>query len=134
MLTKGYIQGLLIQGQMGTIECMFGPDEMRALCAEVKAFAVGFDADVLTGEQAVMVLKAAALAQNMLASVKAEAARRVADTGVYRRDGHRSAAHQLASVSGSSVGAAKSELEAAERLKDLPATTAAQREGRLSPE
>src|SRR5439155_439877 len=65
---------------------------------------------------------------------KAEAARRVSETYVYRHGGHRSAAHHLAAVSGSSVGAAKAELQAAERLKALPATAAAQREGKLSPE
>src|SRR5438067_503215 len=113
---------------------MFGPDEMRTLHAEVKRFAAGFDADLLTGDQAEQVVRDASAAQNMLAAIKAEAARRVADTYVYRHGGHRSAAHHLAAVSGSSVGAAKAELEAAERLKALPATAAAQREGRLSTE
>src|SRR5437763_10529480 len=78
---------------------------MRTLHAEVKRFAAGFDADLLTGQQAAEIVKDAAAAQNMLAA-----------------------------VSGSSVGAAKAELEAAERLKALPATAAAQREGKLSPE
>src|SRR5438046_3126945 len=107
---------------------------MRKLHGEVKRFAAGFDADLLTGDQAEQVVKDAAAAQNMLAAVKAEAARRVSETYVYRHGGHRSAADHLAAMSGSSVGAAKAELQAAERLKALPATAAAQREGRLSPE
>src|SRR5947208_3457796 len=106
---------------------------MRRLHGEVKRFAAGFDADLLTGDQAAQIIEDAA-AQNMLAAVKAEAARRVSETYVYRHGGHRSAAHHLAAVSGSSVGAAKAELQAAERLKALPATAAAQREGKLSPE
>jgi len=119
---------------VATLERVFGPGEMRKIHGEVKRFAAGFDADALTGDQAAQVVKDAAAAQNMLAAVKAAAAQRVADTHVYRRGGHRTAAHHLAAVSGSSVGAAKSELEAAERLKALPATAVAQRAGTLSPE
>src|SRR5438874_4446567 len=117
-----------------TLERVFGHEEMRTIRETVKHFAAGFDADLLTGEQAATVLKDAAAAQNMLAAVKAAAAARVSDTFVYRHGGHRSAAHHLAAVSGSSVGAAKTELDAAERLKALPATAAAQRAGKLSPE
>src|SRR5439155_9632359 len=115
-------------------ERMFDRGEMGAIRDSVQRFAAAFDADPLTGDQAEQIVKDAAATQNMLAAVKAEAARRVSDTFVYRHGGHRSAAHHLAAVSGSSVGAAKTELEAAERLKALPATAAAQREGKLSPE
>src|SRR5438034_1732959 len=70
----------------------------------------------------------------MAASIKADAARRVAATSAHRRDGHRSAAHQLAHASGIGVGKAKQQLDTAERLKALPATAEAQRQGKLSPE
>src|SRR5688572_11883339 len=41
------INGLIPALALTTIERVFGPTEMRALCGEVKRFAAGFDADVL---------------------------------------------------------------------------------------
>lgn len=60
------------------------------------------------------------------------AARRVQDAVVWKRDGHRSAAHWLASTTGVSVGAAARSLDAARQLEDLPATAAAFKRGELS--
>src|SRR5437773_11201924 len=101
---------------------------------QLGSFSVRFDADLLDGAHALAVVGEAAAIENMAASIKAEAARRVAATHVYRHEGHRSAAHQLAQATGIGVGKAKQQLETAERLKALPATAVAQRQGRLSPE
>jgi len=68
----------------------------------------------------------------MAATVEALAAARVAETALWKRAGDRSAAHQLARSTGTSVGQAKDALDAARRLRDLPATEAAARRGELS--
>src|SRR2546423_14965977 len=101
---------------------MFGPDEMRTLHAEVKRFAAGFDADLLTGDQAEQVVRDAAAAQNMLAAIKVEAARRVADTYVYRHGGHPRPAPHLAAGSGSRRGGRQSPRGAARPAHSAPAT------------
>jgi Domain of unknown function (DUF222) len=64
--------------------------------------------------------------------VKARLAARVAETPIWQRQGHRSAAHWLAGQSGSSVAEAVAVLQTGERLKDLPAVTEAVVDGRLS--
>ena len=66
-------------------------------------------------------------------SAKTLLARRVADASTWQREGYRSAAEQLAAVSGSSVSAARSALETSQEVKALPATAAAMRAGQLSP-
>src|SRR6266516_6542877 len=59
-------------------------------------------------------------------------ARRVEDAVTWKRDGHRSAAHWLASTTGVSVGAAARSLQTARELEDLPETADAFRSGELS--
>ena len=60
------------------------------------------------------------------------AARRVEQAVVWKREGHRSAAHWLARTTGVSVGAAARSLQTARELEALPATAAAFRSGELS--
>ena len=60
------------------------------------------------------------------------AARRVQDAVSWKRDGHRSAAHWLASTTGVSVGAASRSLQTARDLEALPETAEAFRAGELS--
>jgi hypothetical protein len=66
------------------------------------------------------------------AAGKLMAARRVEDAVTWKRDGHRSGAHWLASATGVSVGAAMRSLETARRLEELPETADALRAGELS--
>jgi hypothetical protein len=63
------------------------------------------------------------------AAGKLMAARRVEDAVTWKRDGHRSGAHWLASATGVSVGAAMRSLETARRLEELPETADAFRGG-----
>src|SRR3954467_3975728 len=113
---------------------MFDCGELRGMRQQLADFASRFDADLLEGTAAVGIVSEAAAIENMAASIKAEAARRGAATHAHRRDGHRSAAHHLAHTSGIGVGKAKQQLETAERLKALPATAEAHRQGKLSPD
>ena len=70
--------------------------------------------------------------ERLAASAKTLLARRVADACTWQRAGYRSAAEQLACLSGTSVGTARSLIETSRQVVDLPATAAALREGVLS--
>src|SRR3954469_3033219 len=111
---------------------MFDCTELQEMRKRLVGFAGAFDAELLDGDAAGKVVKAVATMTNTLSSIKVRAALRLEQTQTFRRDGHPSAAHQLAHATGSSVGKAKSELEAAKRLEALPATAKALSEGTLS--
>lgn len=68
----------------------------------------------------------------MLATVQAEAAARVAESGSWRSEGDQSPAHQLARDTGTTVGAARAALQTGERLRDMPELADAARRGELS--
>ena len=59
-------------------------------------------------------------------------ARRVEDACAWKRNGFRSAAEQLAAMSGTSIRTAKNELETSKQVRTLPEIAAALRAGRLS--
>src|SRR3954470_15525426 len=111
---------------------MFDCTELRETRKRLVNFAAEFDAELLDGDAAGKVVKAVAAMTNTLSSIKVRAALRLEQTQTFRRDGHPSAAHQVAHTTGSSVGKAKSELEAGKRLEALPATAQAFSEGTLS--
>jgi Domain of unknown function (DUF222) len=97
------------------------------------AVAVGeLDPAVLSGPDAAGLVEVFAQAEKLCGAGKALAARRMADTAVWRTAGDRSAAHWLARRTGTSIGAAAATIETAERLDRLPATNDAFRAGRLS--
>jgi hypothetical protein len=75
----------------------------------------------------------AAAIEHMAATVKALAAARVAEAGRWRDDGQRSAAHELAAATGTSVADARDTLELGRRLGTQPNLAAAARGGELSP-
>src|SRR5436190_13330533 len=129
-----FIKGGLCRDALLLYERMFEHVELEEMRQRLADFASRFDADLLDGTTATAVMNDAVAIENMANSIKAEAARRVAATSAHRRDGHRSAAHQLAHASGIGVGKAKQQLDTAERLKGLPATAQAQRQGKMSPE
>src|ERR671910_1774011 len=103
--------------------------ELRSAMSE---YATRFDPARIPAHDAACVVEDAAAIKNMAATVKSLAAARVAETALWKRDGDRSAAHQLARKTGTTVGQAREALDAARRLQDLPATSAAARRGELS--
>jgi hypothetical protein len=70
--------------------------------------------------------------ERVCAAMKALMARRVEETGAWRTNGHRSAAHWVAEATGATVGSAARTLETARALDQLPDTEAAFRAGELS--
>ncbi len=101
--------------------------------AEVEEFAAAFDADSLVPSEAERLVRDAAAVEHMAATVKALAAARAAEGGSWRREGVKSAAHQLARQTGTSVGRAREALDTGVRLKELPALSGAARRGEVSP-
>jgi hypothetical protein len=87
----------------------------------------------LDGVQARQLFEEFARASRLADAGKALAARRVDETGSWAdAGGHRSIAHWMAAVSGTTVGAASATVEAAQQLDALPDTEAALRAGELS--
>jgi Domain of unknown function (DUF222) len=103
--------------------------ELRGAMSE---YATRFDPALVSASDAASVVEDAAAIKNMAATVEALAAARVAETELWKSDGDRSAAHQLARATGTSIVQARDALEAARRLQDLPTTAAAARRGELS--
>jgi hypothetical protein len=110
--------------------------EIRAAVEEVvsavDALARGVEPETVTASACLGLVGEIARAERQLAGVKARLAGRVAETPVWQRQGHRSAAHWLAGQSGSSVAEAVGVLQTAERIKELPAVIEAVVDGKLS--
>ena len=100
----------------------------------LSGYAAGFDAAVLSAAQAEQVVEEASRIEKIAANLKGLAAARLAEVGTWRAEGERSAAHQLARRTGTSVVQAASVIDTARRLGALPETAAAARRGELSAE
>jgi hypothetical protein len=107
-------------------------DVLPELRQSVSRYAAGFDAALLSGEQAQRALAEAAAIERMVGVVKAMAADRMAECRAWKGAGERSAASHLARSTGSSTSDAAQTLETGRRLKDLPVLDAAARAGELS--
>src|SRR5437764_2165043 len=94
--------------------------------------AAAFDPALIDMLDITRVVEDAAAIEKMAAAMKAQAAAKLADTELWRRDGDRSPAHHLARMTGTSVGSAGDTLETARRLAELPAVAEAARRGELS--
>jgi len=93
----------------------------------------GLDPDVLDGAAARRLVEEFAEVVRLGEAGKALAVRRVQATASWSQSGYfRDAATWLASVSGTSLGAARATLDTADRLTELPETEAALRAGHLS--
>ena len=103
--------------------------EVEAALREVVA---GLEPETLTADAAAGLVDTFATIEKLAGAGKALAARRVADSNLWRGAGERSAAHWLARRSGTSIGNAMATIETAARLGELPAVDAAVRAGELS--
>jgi Domain of unknown function (DUF222)/HNH endonuclease len=99
--------------------------ELEQISGELNPFA-------LDGPRAAELFNDAARAERLCNAIKARLARRVEETRVWRKSGHRSAAHWVAEATGATVGAAARTLETARALEQLPETEAAFRAGQFS--
>ena len=92
-----------------------------------------FDARVVSGEDAAVVVAEAAVIERAAATLKALAAARVADTSRGGPVAGRFGARELAKTSGTSLADAAKALDLAHKLSSLPETAAAARRGEISP-
>jgi len=92
-----------------------------------------FDPHTLTGEGAVELVRILAEAERSVIAAKTLSARRVEETNLHKRHGHRDAAQWLASETGEPKSEAAGLLAAARQMEKLPEIAEAFKAGRLSP-
>jgi len=85
-------------------------DRLSELREAMGLYALGIDADAISVADATRVLEEATVIKNMATTVAALAAARVATAEMWKKSGERSAAHDLAKKTGTSVGQAASAL------------------------
>jgi hypothetical protein len=101
---------------------------VRTLRRAVRVVAPGS----ISGDEAVALVDLLAEAERIVASGVARLTPRVMETGAFAKTGHACGADWLAAASGSSAGAARSRLAAAERAAAEPALARTLRDGQLS--
>jgi hypothetical protein len=105
---------------------------LAAATAEIEGVLCGLDPGCLSGSDAAGLVETFARIERLAAAGKTLAAGRVAEVGLWRAAGERSAAHWLARRSGTTVAAAAAAIDTAQHLQDLPAVAQAYRAGTLS--
>jgi hypothetical protein len=99
---------------------------------QLQRLVAGLDVDVLEPAFAEELVREFATIDHIAAAGKALAARRVAESGRWRRSGMPSEADWLALTTGDTVGNARAALATASRVEELEQTDAAFRRGELS--
>jgi len=94
--------------------------------------AAALDPEVLDTETATLLVERFARIERLAPAGKALAARRVANSGAWRKEGDRSAAHWGARTTKTSVGQAVGVLETASQVAQLSSTDEAFRAGKLT--
>jgi hypothetical protein len=105
---------------------------LAALVAELRSLLAELDPSQLPARDAAEVVAVCDLLSRVADAGKTLAAGRVAESSLWSRGGHRSAAHWMAKVCGVSVGDAVRMLELAETVAEAPATKDALVAGKLS--
>ena len=108
-------------------------DKIRRGTALLHEGLADFDPHLLTGEGAAELVRILAEAERAVVAAKTLSARRVEETSLHKRHGHRDAAHWLASETGEPASEAAGLLAAARQMEKLPEVAEAFKAGRLSP-
>jgi hypothetical protein len=110
--------------------------ERQVAAAEeaVRAAVASIDPDALPATEAVRLFERLDRIVRSATAGRTLLARRVEDSNVWRRKGHRSAAEHVAAVTGTSLGAAKGEVDTSKALRDLPRTRRKMVDGSISPQ
>jgi hypothetical protein len=106
---------------------------VRATEQSLRRLVGDLDPDAVPLCEAPELWKAFVAIERLAASAATLMARRVEETESWRKGGFRSAADQMVGESGTSISAAKTQLETSKRVKRLPRTASAMRKGKLSP-
>ena len=109
-------------------------NELHGLVERARVLVGSFDPDLLSGVEARAAVEAFVALEKYAAAGRLLAVGRLDETGAWFGDGtFRDLAAWLASISGTTVGAARGASDTARRLRALPASTDALRAGGLSP-
>jgi hypothetical protein len=106
--------------------------DVRTVERELRRWVGGLDPNAVPLPEVLELFEAYAAVARLGESAKTLLAGRVEEAHTWQRAGYRSAAEQLAAVSGSSVSAARNVLETSKQIEALPATADALRAGKLS--
>src|ERR1041384_3858926 len=98
----------------------------------IRSTVAGIEFEALAAHEAAQVVEECAEAERLLAAARVMAAATLEDKALWRREGFRSAAHWMASKTGTAVGPAIGLLQMANQLGDLPLLAEAFRGGLLS--
>lgn len=107
-------------------------DGLSEALEAIRRAASAIDHSRLTGEEASRLVLLFTEGERVCASARTLAARRVEQTKIWQREGHRSAAEWVAHKTGTTLGNAIGVLETGRRLEELPRTRQAFTEGRIS--
>ena len=107
-------------------------DRLRSAIATLERCARELQVECLEGADAAQLVDVVGRGERVCGAMKTLLARRVAETGVWRDDGSRTAAVWLSGQTGTTIGAAQQLLDTARALDELPATETALRSGELS--
>jgi hypothetical protein len=108
-------------------------ERLSRIVEELEGEATSLDVAALDAPLAVRATKLFGRIESIGAAGRGRTGRRIDETNAWQRAGHRSAAHAVAAMTGTSVGQATSSLQTAERLEHLGRTAEAFAKGRLSP-
>ncbi len=107
-------------------------DRLRSAITTLERCARELQVECLEGTDAAGLVEVVGRGERVCGAMKALLAKRVAETGVWRDDGARTASHWLAEQTGTTIGAAQQVIDTARALEELPATEEAFRSGHLS--
>jgi hypothetical protein len=105
---------------------------MASVSDALGSLVADLDPDTLVGSDAASLYADFAKLERLVTAAKTLLAPRIATSGLWETQGHRSPASLLASLEGGTAGQAKRILETGRRLTSLPSVEAALRQGRLS--
>jgi hypothetical protein len=108
-------------------------DELDTAAHAVRSLVADLDPDAIPQCELLASWKVLDAIERDAASAKTLLARRVEEGNTWRTAGYRSAAEQLAAIAGSSITAEKKAIETSRKVRKLPKTAAAMRNGKLSP-
>jgi hypothetical protein len=108
------------------------PPNLLAAARALRDALAGFEPRLRSGEDCATVVEELAATEKACAAARAVAAARAGECGLHRQKGFADAADWLARTTGTSTVQAKTELETARALEEMPETRAAVAAGELS--
>ena len=108
------------------------PSGLLAAASELRGAAAAFEPGLFSGADCAVVVEELAATEKACAAARARAAARAADCGAHRQKGFADAADWVARATGTSAVEAKTAMETAKAVMEMPHTRAALEAGELS--